>query len=67
MFWLETEKAKQLGVQYEVRTGAGMTTINVYKDGEAIDCFTINKNVTADEALAHIEEWEAYSEEAYNE
>ena len=67
MFWLETEKAKQLGVQYEIRTGAGMTTINVYKDGEAIDCFTINKNVTADEALAHIEEWEAYYKEAYNE
>lgn len=61
VFYLETEKAK-----YEVRTGSGMTTINVYKDGEAIDCFTINKNVSEVEALQHVKEWEQYTDEAYH-
>lgn len=62
-FYIETKRSKELGYHYEVLTGSGMTTVNVCKDGKDVDCFTINKNVTADEALAHIEEWEAYIEE----
>ncbi len=51
-------KSDLFDVEYEVRTGSGMTTINVQHDGKDIDCITINGNITQDEVWDHIEEWE---------
>ena len=72
IFYLETERSKELGYRYEVRTGDGITTVNVqrvrevnlpYVEWEDIDCFTLAKNVTPEQALEHIKEWENEDEE----
>jgi len=71
-FYIETERSKKLGYRYEVRTGSGMSTINVeypreanlpHIEWECVDVFTITGDLTPEQALEHIKEWENEDEE----